>query len=1068
MASCLLYLAFSYPLPASGTPPVEWERVFGDAGSDWFRSVKRLQDEGYICVGAFDYHDSDTELTRGYIVRTGSTGAMVWEKKIGAQKKTVFESVALAGDGFVVCGYTNSKGAGGFDIYVVWLDSNGNLISDRTYGGPGDERGYSIAPVPGGGWVIAAEVTVNVQKKDIDAGLLKISANGDLLWQKAYGSDAGREGTQAGYSVDVLDGGYIIAGLTGEREHDNVRAYVVSTDVSGTRVWEMDFGGAENAWASAVKGISGGFLVCGVNTSKGYVWVLNPNGSVKYERAYQDGMFHSIDVLSDGEYIAVGYRSIAQTGTINAYAARIDALTGNLTWELDFGGSGTLSSAYELLETLDGGIVVAGVTNSETLGARDQDAYLVKIVFTVPPAPTLHSIVPLSGAPGDAVTLFGEYFGTYVQGFSWVSFSGVKAEHYVTWEPRRIIARVPMREAGLCQVSVKTPWGTSNSLSFNVQPPKPVIQSLSPAKALPQAQFSILGSYFGSFRAGKCYVLFGSKKIFDFSLWSDRKITLKVPSVAPGKYAVSVTNANGQSNALYLTVQNPAPFLGSISPEKGPPGVSVKLTGQKFGSFVSGRTWVSFGGIKIDKVKEWSEKSISFFVPVVRDGRYPVSVTTLAGKSNTLFFAVDSGSLPEGSLGPVWYLAEGSSAWGFDTYLNILNPGKKDVVVSVLFMLTDGSERAIKLSVPAGSQTVINPRNYLGEADFSTRIESVSGEPIGVDRRMIWYGIGAAASEGHASIGVTRPSKTWYFAEGSSAWGFETWIMILNPSRSKASVQFRYMLEGGGLLTFQREVAPRSRATFNMESDVGSRDASLVLVSDVAVIAERSMYRYGRREGHSSAGVTAPSNEVFLAEGSVGWGFTTYLLVENPGEKTGQVSVYLLTSAGEMGLPPFEIPPFSRKTININESVSLPHPDFSVRIRSSQAIVVERAMYWNSWAGDACHCSVGFSHPRSAFYFADGETSNGHETWTLVQNPNVVPVRVRVSYLPLGGGERRSFEDELPAGTRRTYSMGDVISNGRAGVVVESLSVDKKIFAERSMYWNARAAGTCSPGAFKP
>ncbi len=1059
----LALLLFSFG--ALSASPIEWQRLNGGEGTDWFRSVKRTPDGGFICAGAYDYHDSDTELTRGYVVRTTSTGTLVWEKRFGIQKKTVFESVIVSEDGFVACGYTNSKGAGGFDVYVVRLDSEGNLIFEKTFGGAGDEKGYAIAPVPGGGWVVAAEVTVNVQRKDIDAGLLRVGADGGLLWQKAYGSDVGREGTQSGYSVDVLSDGFIVAGLTSERVNEYVRAYCIRTDASGARLWEADFGGAGNAWVSAVRASSSGFFLSGVNASKGYLWALRADGSLDYEHAYQDGMFHSVDILSDGSLATVGYRSIAQTGSINAYAARIDAGNGQLTWELDFGGTGTLSSAYESQENLDGSIVVAGVTNSAGLGAKGQDAYLVKMLFTVPPAPSLSLVTPARGAPGDAVTLYGEYFGTYVPGYSWVSFSGVKATKYVTWEPTRIIARVPYRNAGACEVSVSTPWGTSNSLTFEVLLPRPVIQSLYPTKGLSGSVLTVSGLYFGSYQAGKCYVSFGSKKIVDFLTWTDKKIALKVPKVAPGKHLVSVTNANGTSNAAYFSVQSPAPYIRAISPQKGAPGALARLEGEKFGSFLSGKTWVSFGGLKITNVKEWGPTVISFLVPVVDDGRYPVSVTTPDGKSNSVFFTVSVSSLPEGSLGPIWYLAEGSSAWGFETYVTMLNPNERDVRAAVKFMLTDGSERSVECVLPAESQTVINPRNYLGAMDFSTRVESVGGEPICVDRRMIWQGSGAACSEGHASIGVTKPSGVWYFAEGSSAWGFESWILVLNPSGKKASVQFKYMLEGGGLLVFQKEVAPRSRASFNMADDVGARDASVTLMSDVPVVAERSMYRYSRREGHCSTGVTAPSGEFYIAEGSVGWGFTTYVLIENPADEACQVSVDFLTSAGEVRLPTFEMPARSRKTINVNESVALPHPDFSTRIRSTGKIVAERSMYWGSWAGEACHCSVGFAQPRRAFYFPDGETSNGHETWTLVQNPNDVPVRVRVSYLPVGGEGKKIFEDEVPARSRKTYSMGGVIESGRAGIVVECLTQGKAIFAERSMYWNNRAAGTSTLGS---
>jgi len=41
---------------------------------------------------------------------------------------------------------------------------------------------------------------------------------------------------------------------------------------------------------------------------------------------------------------------------------------------------------------------------------------------------------------------------------------------------------------------------------------------------------------------------------------------------------------------------------------------------------------------------------------------------------------------------------------------------------------------------------------------------------------------------------------------------------------------------------------------------------------------------------------------------------------------------------------------------------------------------------------------------HTTFYLPDGQTSEGRETWTLVQNPNASAVTVEVSYLKAGGG----------------------------------------------------------------
>jgi hypothetical protein len=101
-----------------------------------------------------------------------------------------------------------------------------------------------------------------------------------------------------------------------------------------------------------------------------------------------------------------------------------------------------------------------------------------------------------------------------------------------------------------------------------------------------------------------------------------------------------------------------------------------------------------------------------------------------------------------------------------------------------------------------------------------------------------------------------------------------------------------------------------------------------------------------------------------------------------------------------------------------------------------------------------------------AFMLPDGQSSNGWETWTLVENPNPGAVRVRITYLPQGGGKSISFTDEIPKESRRSYSMGDKLPSGRASILVESLDGARPIMVERAMYVNDKGAGTDTIGGF--
>ncbi len=428
-----------------------------------------------------------------------------------------------------------------------------------------------------------------------------------------------------------------------------------------------------------------------------------------------------------------------------------------------------------------------------------------------------------------------------------------------------------------------------------------------------------------------------------------------------------------------------------------------------------------------------------------------------------------------------WYLAEGSSAWGFGAAISIQNPNDEDLNANVTYMLADGTTKELAVGLPKMSQAVVSPVETVGEADFSTKVECVQGETIAVDRTMAWHSGEGQTAGAHNSIGVTAPSTTWYLPEGSSNWGFETWLLIQNPGDVEASCDVTYMIEGVGPKTVNHVVPAHSRATYNLVDEIGNADASIKVDSNVGVIPERAMYTYwpaagagdaGRREGHESIGALEPAKDFYLAEGTTAWGFTTYVLIQNPNATPANVTLTYMTNEGPVADEPFTMPANSRKTVRVNDAH--PNKDLSTRVSANKPIVAERSMFWSlpGVAGQATHDSIGTSAAHMTWFLPDGGITpddGGSETFTLVQNPNAVDVEVQVSYLNMGGQENVVFTDTVPANSRKTYNMADRYPAGAsawASILVESRTEGEKIIVERSMYNNGRWGGTDTIGGW--
>jgi hypothetical protein len=490
------------------------------------------------------------------------------------------------------------------------------------------------------------------------------------------------------------------------------------------------------------------------------------------------------------------------------------------------------------------------------------------------------------------------------------------------------------------------------------------------------------------------------------------------------------------------------PVIDSLAPERGPVGTTVTVRGQGFGT-PQGDSYVSFGDVKATEYGNWGDGEVECKVPAGVSGNCKVTVTTASGTSNEKAFNVMTST---------WYLAEGSTAWGFDAYVTVENPNADSVDVKFTYLTNSGPVPGGTFTMAPRSQLTVNPSDVVGNADFSTKVECTKGESIAVDRTMFW------GTEAHSSIGVTSPASTWYLPEGCSAYGFETWLLIENPNPTAATCNVTYMTEGAGPKTVVKTVPANTRQSFNMESDIGQQNASIQVSSDIPVIPERSVYRYNREEGADSIGALAPATDFYLAEGTTAWGFDTWLLVQNPNASDTQVSVTYMTPGGPVSQAPFNVPAQSRKTVKVNDVPGMANTDCSVKVHGSCPILAERAMYWNNGKKAAGHDSIGMSAPHHTFYLPDGQTSEGGETWTLVQNPNDIAVTVTVAYWTSTGQGNVAFDDTIPANSRRTYNMSQWIKSGRASI--EVTCPDRPVMVERSMYWNDRGAGTDTIGGF--
>jgi hypothetical protein len=317
-----------------------------------------------------------------------------------------------------------------------------------------------------------------------------------------------------------------------------------------------------------------------------------------------------------------------------------------------------------------------------------------------------------------------------------------------------------------------------------------------------------------------------------------------------------------------------------------------------------------------------------------------------------------STSSGQSALQTKFYYAEGTTrnnqADGqFETWLCLQNPNDGTATVNVAYLLTTGQTINKPLTVGPHSRRTVEVASDIG-TDKDAGIVVTSSEPIACERPM-YYDYHGTVQDGSSVVGAPEPENKWCFAEGTTRHGFDEWLTVLNPSDRQAQVTVRYLLAGGGGLNPQvMLVEPRSRRTINVNAEAGpGLDLSMVVESDVPVVAERSLYAntptcYG---GDSAMGVTAPTTEWQFAEGTTVTGFTTYYTLFNPNSEQVETTITYQFCDGSEQQRTMTLPANSRTTLNIADDVGNER-DVAGSITSTLPIVAERPMYFDGhWRG---------------------------------------------------------------------------------------------------------------------
>lgn len=322
---------------------------------------------GFKSCYAITYDKSGNEYTEGvgiYLIDPYQEGNLDWTRVYGTYDKDVEFSmynqvtytiatniptslVQLPDNSYIMAGYTNKGYDSGYDAYIIKTDENGDTLWTKTY----QETSYAIEVFEDimvdydNGGTATGLIAVGYAKGDDDSyydddmWIVKMDLDGEVIWSKHIG-EATQSQSSAIAAADLSDNsGYVITGFYGVATSPGTiyssNLWVVKLDNDGNLVWDNQYG-------------STAYFDCG----------------------------NDITVDNDGNILVAGYTTTNGTNSsADIWLLKIDS-DGNDIWNQTFGGVG-LDIAFTIANTSDGGCVLGGYTNTNSIG--NKDGFVVKV-----------------------------------------------------------------------------------------------------------------------------------------------------------------------------------------------------------------------------------------------------------------------------------------------------------------------------------------------------------------------------------------------------------------------------------------------------------------------------------------------------------------------------------------------------------------------------------------------------------------------------------------------------------------------------------------------------------------
>lgn len=378
----LLILLTSHFLLLTSLSAQTFQRTYGTSGSQTGTCIQNTLDGNYIISAIANDMTGSNDFM---LFKITTSGSLLWAKMYGGTLgESPYYVSSCTDGGYILCGSTNSFGAGGNDVYLVRTDSDGNLMWSKTVGGSASDIGWFVVQMSDGGFITCGGTT-SFGGPTYNGYLVKNDSDGNLLWTKVFNGTGGE--FFQGMSK-TSDGGVIVTGYTSTNSFGSSDIWLVKTDSNGDTLWTKQYGKiTEDAGWAVVETADGGYALTGdmhkdTITPGAHNTVLlktNSAGNMQWANLYGSNpgseVGYDLRQTPDNGYVVLGNTGFYGQGSIDILLLRTDSM-GSLKWGSTY-GSIMKDDAWQFRKTSDeGNIIIAATENFAANGIWD--VYIVR------------------------------------------------------------------------------------------------------------------------------------------------------------------------------------------------------------------------------------------------------------------------------------------------------------------------------------------------------------------------------------------------------------------------------------------------------------------------------------------------------------------------------------------------------------------------------------------------------------------------------------------------------------------------------------------------------------------